>query len=185
MYKMLMQGTLLIAVGMAIGACTLEGAKTAVPIKKAPAPDYQAASPPGPPVTNLKAICYNDADLSIMRSRMLQMELSVATLQCQTAGGNRAFENVYSNFLDKFRSELTTNVQSLQQVASRKRLNVDVVVTEFSNRMAQRAPVDKDFCSRSLRALEWALDGKVTSLAQAPPPYDLGPDMNIHPCTAP
>ena len=52
------------------------------------------------------------------------------------------------------------------------------------NRTAQKAPVDKEFCSRSLRALEWALDPRTTSLAQVPPPYDLGPDMNIYPCAA-
>jgi len=42
--------------------------------------------------------------------------------------------------------------------------------------------VDKEFCARSLRAFEWTLDPKVTSLNQAPPPYDIGPEMNIHPC---
>ena len=52
----------------------------------------------------------------------------------------------------------------------------------IANRTAQRAPVDKEFCSRTLRALEWALDPKATSLAQVPPPYDLGPEMNIIPC---
>jgi hypothetical protein len=60
-----------------------------------------------------------------------------------------------------------------------------VVVTEFSNRMAQRAPVDKDFCSRNLRALEWAMDPRVSAFTQTPPPYDLGPEMNMYPCTAP
>ena len=74
--------------------------------------------------------------------------------------------------------------RALQDVARRKRLNVDVVVTEFANRTAQKAPVDKEFCGRGLRALEWALDPKNTSLAQVPPPYDLGPDMNMHPCPA-
>ena len=57
-------------------------------------------------------------------------------------------------------------------------------MTEFANRTAQKAPVDTQFCSRSLRALEWALDPKATSLAMVPPTYDLGPDMNIHPCAA-
>ncbi|MCX7361868.1 MAG: hypothetical protein NTV97_08375, partial [Alphaproteobacteria bacterium] len=79
----------------------------------------------------------------------------------------------------------TTNTRALQQVAARKRLNVDVLVTEFSNRTAQFAPVDREVCARNLRALEWSLDPKVTSLSQAPPPYDLGPAMNIHACPAP
>src|SRR6185312_16419400 len=110
----------------------------------------------------LKTICYNEADLAIIRARMLQQELTVATLQCQTPNGARAYEAIYTSSLKKF--------------------NVDVLVSEFANRTAQRPPVDKEFCARSLRAFEWTLDPKVTSLNQAPPPYDIGPEMNIHPC---
>ena len=57
-------------------------------------------------------------------------------------------------------------------------------MTEIANRTAQRAPTDKDFCSRGKRAFDWAMDPKVTTLAQVPPPYDLGPEMNIHACPA-
>ncbi len=184
MMKMLMRVAILFAGSLAMGACTLDGAKTAAPVKKPAAPDYQAPVAASGAQVN-KATCYNPADLTIIRSRMLHQELVVATLQCQTAGGSRAFEAIYTSYLGKFNAELGTNARSLQQLAGRKRFNVDVVVTEFSNRMAQRAPVDREFCSRSLRALEWAMDPKVTSLAMAPPPYDLGPDMNIYACTAP
>ncbi len=177
------QVALLVAGGLALGACTLGGANTAAPAKKPPAPDYQAAVPASPPASKaIQAICYNDTDLSVMRARMLQQELVVATLQCQNPSGARAFDSIYGNYLHKFNSELSSNARALTELSRRKRFNVDVVVTEFSNRMAQRAPVDKEFCSRSLRALEWTLDPKVTSLTQAPPPYDLGPEMNIHPC---
>lgn len=172
------------AAALALGACQFDSPKTATPAKRPPAADYQASAPAVPPPANIRAICYNEEDLAIMRARMLQMELSVATLQCQGPGGARAFEGIYTRFLEKFRPELTTNMRSLTTIAARKRLNVDVVVTEFSNRMAQQAPVDKDFCPRSLRALEWAMDPKVTRLADAPPPYDLGPAMNMFPCPA-
>ncbi len=186
MIKKLLQTVILIAGGLALGGCPLEGARTSAPVKKPPAPDYQqASSAPPPPAARIRAICYNDSDLSIVRARMLQMELNVATLQCQTAGGDRAFENLYTSFLGKFNGELATNARTMQQMAGRKRFNFDVVITEFANRTAQHAPVDRDFCARSLRALEWALDPKVTALAQAPPPYDLGPDMNIFPCPNP
>jgi hypothetical protein len=181
MIRKVKRAALLVAGGLALSGCVF-GPNTAAPAKKPPAPDYQVAAASSPPAANIRAICYNEDDLATLHSRMLQMELSVATLQCQTPTGSRAFESTYSNFLSKFRPELIANVQNLQKLAARRRLNVDVVVTEFSNRMAQRAPVDKEFCSRSLRALEWALDPKVTSLKQAPPPYDLGPEMNIHPC---
>ena len=89
-------------------------------------------------------------------------------------------------FLGKFQSQmLAPTRRSLQQLAGRKRFNVDVVVTEFANRTAQRAPTDKEFCSRSKRAFDWALSAQVTTLAQVPPPYDLGPEMNVYPCPTP
>ena len=61
-------------------------------------------------------------------------------------------------------------------------VNLDVFVTDISNRTAQRASTDREFCSRAKRALDWALDPKVSALAQVPPPFDLGPEMNIFPC---
>jgi hypothetical protein len=178
------QVALLVVGGLALGACTLGEAKTAAPAKKAAAPDYQAASTTPPPAAGkgLQAICYNEADIGVVRARMLQQELVVATLQCQNSNGTRAFDSIYGNFVNKFNADLSANARSLTELSRRKRFNVDVLVTEFSNRMAQRAPVDKEFCSRSLRALEWSLDPKVATLTQAPPPYDLGPEMNIHPC---
>ena len=185
MFMKLMQAAILVAAGLALGGCPMEQAKTAAPPKKPPAPDYQEAMAQTPKPANIKAICYNDADITVIRNRMLQQEMAVATLQCQTPGGGRALEAAYTTFLSKFTADLATNARGLQQLAGRKRFNVDVVVTEFANRMAQRAPVDREFCTRSQRALEWALDAKVNSLAQVPPPYDLGPEMNMHTCTAP
>ena len=181
MFSKLIQGAVLVAAGLALGGCPLGGARTAAPAKKPAAPDYQQAAAPVAGNVN-KATCYNAADLSVIRVRMLQQELTVATLQCQTGGGSRAFEAIYTSFLAKYTTELSSNATSLRQLAGRKRFNVDVVVTEMSNRMAQRAPVDKEFCSRSLRALEWALDPKATSITLVPPPYDMGPEMNIIPC---
>jgi hypothetical protein len=179
----LMQVALLVAGGLAVAGCQMEGAKTAAPAKKPAAADYQMASAPAGAAN--KATCYADADLAIVHARMLQQELSVATLQCQTAGGGRAFDSLYSSFLSKFTAngELSSNARAIQQLSSRKRFNLDVLVTEFANRTAQKAPVDSGFCARNLRAFEWALDPKVSTLAQVPPPYNLGPDMNINPCT--
>jgi len=136
------------------------------------------------PASATRSICYNATELATMQARMVQQELVVATLQCQTRSGNRAFEEPYGAFIGKYQSELAGNARALQQVARAKRLNVDVYITEVSNRTAQRAPVDPEFCSRSKRALDWALDPKTTSLTQVPPPYDFGPEMNIFPCPA-
>ena len=171
------QVALLIAGGLAIAGCQMDTAKTAVPVKKAPAADYAMVVPAAPPA--------NDADIATIRARMFHQELVVATLQCQTPSGGRAFESLYGSYLGKFGGELSTNARALNDLSRRKRFNVDVVVTEFSNRMAQRAPVDKDFCARNLRALEWAMDPRVSTFTQTPPPYDLGPEMNMYPCTAP
>lgn len=182
MIMKLMQAAVLVTAGLTLGGCPMSGTQTAAPAKKPPAADYQAPVPPSPPAASTRSICYNDADLATMRARMLQQEMSVATLQCQTASGARAYNDQYRNFLDKYKAELSTNARELQQLVNRRRLNIDIVVTEFANRTAQKAPVDAEFCTRSLRALEWALDPRATSLAQVPPPYDLGPDMNIHPC---
>lgn len=182
MIRKVKPAALLVAGSLALGGCVL-GPNTAAPAKKPPAPDYQAAlNAPSPPAAKIRAICYNEADLATIHARMLQQELTVATLQCQTPSGARAFDATYGTFVRKFGPELSANAHALAELSRRKRFNVDVLVTEFANRTAQRAPVDKEFCSRSLRALEWAVDGKVSSLNQAPPPYDLGPEMNIHPC---
>jgi hypothetical protein len=180
----LVQAAVLVAAGLAISGFSGCTPRTATPAKRPAAPDYQAASTPAPPAASTRSICYNEADLSVMHARMVHQELTVATLQCQNASGARAFEGAYSSFLSKFTAELTTNGRALNDVARKRRLNVDVVVTEFANRTAQKAPVDKEFCSRNLRALEWALDPKVSTLNQVPPPYDLAPDMNMYACAA-
>jgi hypothetical protein len=185
MINKLLQAAVVVAGGLALGGCPLDQAKTTAPANKPPAADYQQAVAASPPATNIRGICYNEADLGVYRARMVQMEFNVATLQCQNPSGSRAYEAQYGAFLAKFQSELAANGRSLQQLAGKKRFNVDVVVTEFANRTAQRAPVDKEFCGRSKRALDWALSAQVTSLTQIPPPYDLGPEMNTHPCPAP
>ncbi|MFO1085615.1 MAG: hypothetical protein U1E21_13695 [Reyranellaceae bacterium] len=171
---------------MAVGACTLGQSSTAsAPASRPPAADYQMAGAPPPPASSTRGICYSAEDIAIYRARMLQMELNVATLQCQNTNGTRAYETQYRSFLSKFQNDLAANGRALQGLAGRKRLNVDQVVTEFANRTAQRAPTDKEFCSRAKRAFDWALSSQVTSLTQVPPPYDLGPDMNVYSCTSP
>ena len=83
MIKKLVQAAIVAVGGLALGGCPLEQAKTSAPANKPPAADYQAAVPAAPPADQLRAICYNDADLAVYRARMLQQELNVATLQCQ------------------------------------------------------------------------------------------------------
>lgn len=181
MFKRLAQAAVVTSSILALSGCVLGGPQTAAAGKPAAA-DYAAEMPAQPPAANIRAICFNEADLTIVRARMAQQELQVVTLQCQSGGGVRAYEKIYTDFIAKFRPEFATNLQSLNEVARRKRFNVDVFVTEVANRTAQRAPVDKEFCSRGKRAFDWAMDSKVSSLTQIPPPYDLGPEMKIFPC---
>ena len=183
MIKKLLQAAVLVGGGLALGGCPLQQAKTTAPANKPPAADYQAASTtPPPPAGSIRAICYNDADLATFRGRMLQQEFTVGTLQCQTAGGGRAYESLYACSSASTRLSSAPTRATCRRLAARKRFNVDVLVTEFANRTAQRAPTDKEFCARFKRAFDWALSAQVTSLAQVPPPYDLGPEMNVHPC---
>jgi len=184
MIKKLLQAAILVAGGLTLGGCPFQQAETKAPANRPAAADYQAPVPPSPPAGNIRSYCYNDTDLTTFRSRMVQMEFNVATLQCQNPNGTRAYESLYASFLNKYKSELSSNARALQQLARAKRFNVDVIVTEFANRTAQKAPTDKEFCARAKRAFDWAMSPQVTSLAQVPPPYDLGPDMKVYPCPA-
>lgn len=181
MIKKLLQAAVLVVGGLALGGCPFQQASTTAP-GKPPAADYQAPVAASPPAGSIRGICYNENDIATYRGRMVQQQMVVGTLQCQTAGGRRAYESQYAAFLGKFKGDLGTNARNLQTLSRAKRFNVDVVVTEFANRTAQRAQTDKEFCSRFKRAFDWALSKEVASLAQIPPPYDLGPEMNVHPC---
>ena len=187
MIMKLMQATLLVAGGLALGGCTLQQqAKTTAPAKKPPAADYQApGSGNPPPASATRGICYNAADMATYNGRMFHQQVNVAVLQCQNPDGTRAFVSKYNAYAEKFRSEIIANGSSMTSLARSKRFNLDVVVTEFANRTAQRAPVDKEFCSRFERALDWALSPQTTSLAQIPPVYNLGPEMSAYPCPSP
>ena len=185
MIKKLMQAALVFGGLLAATGCTPQGSSAQAPANRPPAADYQAPVPPSPPAINIRAICYNSDDLTAFRARMVQMELNVANLQCQNPNGSRAYESQYAAFIQKFQPELAANARTLQSMSGRKRFNMDVLVTEFANRTAQKAPTDKEFCARTKRALDWAMSPQVSSLSQGPPPYDLGPDMNVWPCPAP
>ncbi len=117
---------------------------------------------------------------------MVQQELQVVTLQCQSPGGRRAYEKVYAPIsLGMFRAEFATNARSLSQIAGRKRFNTDVFVTEVANRTAQRAPTDKEFLLT--RQARFRL-GDGSRRSRRWPRYrrrmNLGPEMNIHACPA-
>jgi hypothetical protein len=147
-----------------------------------PAPNYQAPATAIAPPANLRAVCYDEAGLSAYRVRMVQQQLNVGTLACKNSDGSRKLDKQYADFVHKFNSELKTNAVELKRVATRKKVNFDVLLTEIANRTAQRPAKDAEFCSRQQRALEWAMAPQVSSLTEVPAPYDLGPEMKVFPC---
>jgi hypothetical protein len=161
---------------LAAAGCVPQGPNTAA------APGYQAPVSRFTPPANVASICFDDAQLSAWRVRMVQQELAVGTLACKGSDGSRRFDAQYGQFLNKFRGELQANAGELQGVVTAKGRNLDVVVTEIANRTAQQPNTDAAFCSRNQRALEWSLGPSVSSLVQVPSPYDFGPDMNVFPC---
>jgi hypothetical protein len=175
MRKFAWQVAVVAAGGLALLAC----AQNTGP--ESGAPNYQAEASAFAPPANIAAICYDGNDLEVIHTRMVQQEIVVGVLQCKSADGSRSLDAKYAAFLSKYNFELASNAANLQEVATRKRASVDVLVTEIANRTAQHAH-DQLFCSRHQRALEWSLQPKVTSLAQVPSPYDLGPEMTVLPC---
>lgn len=148
------------------------------------APAGQGAMAPSAAVTGTGGACYSGSDFAVIRARMLQQELSVISLQCVSADGGRPYESQYKSFLGKYQAALSSNARAFQQLAQRRGLNIDVVITGFANRTALKAPIDKTFCSRGVQAMQQALDPAIQSLEQVPLPYDLAPEMNIYQCSA-
>jgi len=148
-------------------------------------PDYamppMAIAPPG----NIREICFAGPDLATLHAAMLRTELLVATLHCTNADGSRSFDRPRDAFFQKFKVELEANVSGLDALAAQRHASHDVWVTEMAGRASQYTAFDRDFCSRHKRVFDWALSAPVKSLAQVPPPYDLGPEMNLWPCPAP
>jgi hypothetical protein len=167
---------LLAACGLALAGCAERKADSRI------SSDYQAPVAQVAPPANLRAICYEDSDLSAFRVRMVQQVLVVGVLQCKGANGRIHLDDEYAAFIQKFTPELAANAAEMKSLVARKRANLDVVVTEIANRTAQRPTSDPAFCSRHERALAWALQPHVTSLRDVPSPYDFGPEMRVFPC---
>ena len=147
-----------------------------------PAPDYQATPVAVAPPANLKSVCFTESELSAFRARQTQQSLAVGVLQCKAPDGTRQYDKQYQEFVTKFNPELAINAKELQSIVGRKRRNFDVTITEVANRTGSQPTGDALFCSRHLRALEWALTPGVTSLVQVPAPYDFAQEMGIFLC---
>jgi hypothetical protein len=173
----------LAALGLTLTLCLAAAAcAPKPPAEKKPAPDYQLKAAAIPPPANVKNACYDEAAMSVYYTRMTQQQLAVGTLSCQEAGGKRRFEKQYGDVLTKFGADLTSNANDLKAIVAKRRLNMDVLVTEFANREAQQRNTDPEYCQRFERAFNWALSPGATSLSQVPPPHDYSAEMNAFPC---
>jgi hypothetical protein len=171
----------LCALGLTL--CLVAAACAPKPIaEKKPAPDYQMKAAAITPPANVKNICYDESSMSIYYTRMTQQQLAVGTLSCQEAGGKRRFEKQYGDVLAKYSGDLSSNASDIKAIAAKRRLNMDVLVTEFANREAQQRQNDPQYCERFERAFAWALSPAATSLSQVPPPHDYAAEMNAFPC---
>lgn len=153
----------------ALGACMSEQVAQDSPAYQAPG--VSMAMP-------ANAACYSNAELGAVRARMTQQIFATGVLRCRAAGGAG---QQYTDFVGKFRNDLSANARELQGVLDRRQLNMDTLVTEMANRTAGRFN-EPGFCARLDRALKWSLSPKVTALQQVPPPYDFGPEMRMFPC---
>jgi len=149
---------------------------------KSTVPNYQAPVTQLAPPPNLAAVCFDATEIGVMHERMVQQEVVVGVLQCKNDNGSYKLDADYSQFVQKFGPELSTNAASLKSLAARKHGDVDRWVTEIANRTATIRNEDAQACFRQQSALEWSLSPSVTTLSQVPPPYDFGPEMNVFPC---
>lgn len=167
----------IVVLGIVVANCDQQAA-----VSKGPAADYQAPTQAVPPPANLAAVCYTEDDLAAFRVRMVQQSLVVGVLICKDANQVRLLDAPWGEFVKKYDPELSANFRDMQVLATRKRVNYDVLITEVANRTGGRPATDPLFCSRQQRAFDWALSPKVNTLKLVPSPYDFGPEMNIHAC---
>jgi hypothetical protein len=170
----------LFALGLVL--CLAAACAPKPPAEKKPAPDYQLKAAAIPAPANVKNICYDEASMSVYYTRMTQQQLAVGTLSCQEVGGKRRFEKQYGDVLTKYSNDLASNAADIKAIAAKRKLNMDVLVTEFANREAQQRNTDPQYCQRFERAFAWALSPAATSLSQVPPPHDYSAEMNAFPC---
>lgn len=130
MVKQSAHASFVVGLGAVLAACAVQTPSTSA------APNYQAAAPAVAAPANLRAICYDAADLGTYRARNVQQQLAVGVLSCKGTDGSRRLTEQYAAFINKFSPDLATNAAELKSLVARKRLNIDVMVTEIANRTA-------------------------------------------------
>ena len=175
----LVRPLLAVAATVAVSACQL-GGQTAAVREPVASPDYtRTSSVVG---ATARGACFTPDEMVAVRERMMQQEMSVVALQCLYPNKQRAYEGLYSRFLNKYNGDLTQNARTLGSALQKRRIDFNAFITEMANRSGTRSNLDKDFCATGKRALDWSLSPQTTKLSQVPPPFDFSSEMGVKAC---
>lgn len=171
-----------VAATLALTGCELDGKPAAGNVGSPPSPNYARTSTV---TAAARGACWSPAEMEAVRERMVQQELSVAALQCLYANRTRAYEGIYTRFLNKYKGDLTENARELAKATSKRRIDFNAFITEMANRSGTRSNTDPTFCTTAKQALEWGLSDKALKLSMVPPPMDFASEMGALACNAP
>ena len=149
-----------------------------------PSPNYATVAAQTQANTGPGAGCLDESEHNAIRARILQNSLATATLTCLDDQRKRLLEAKYNQFVQRYNAEYAENARTLRQIAARRGKNFDVLNTDMANQAAAQMSVDRQFCDRASRALDWALSPKVTSVSQVPPPVDYTGLIGLRVCKA-
>ena len=149
-----------------------------------PSPNYATVAAQTQANTGPGAGCLDEAEHNAVRARILQNSLATATLTCLGDSRNRLLEVKYNQFVQRYNAEYAENARTVRQIAARRGKNFDVLNTDMANQAAAQMSVDRQFCDRASRALDWALSPKVTSVSLVPPPVDYTGLVGLRVCKA-
>jgi hypothetical protein len=171
-----------VAATLILTGCELDGKPAASTAAVLASPNYARTSTvPGPQ----RGPCWSADEMQAVRDRMVQQELAVAALQCLYPNKSRAYEGIYTRFLNKFNPDLTENRRTLTNATAKRRIDFNGFITEMTNRSGTRSNTDKTFCTTAKQALDWGVSDKASRLSMVPPPYDFSSEMGVFACGAP
>jgi len=102
--------------------------------------------------------CFNAEEGKIAQFRILQQELNVAALNCQTNDPSApGFREGYNAFIARFSGLLQDTAQPLKNHFSRVHGSLDVWTTKVANDASVRVFTDHDFCQKAWVNLGHAL----------------------------
>jgi hypothetical protein len=94
--------------------------------------------------------CFTPDEAKAARFRVLQQELNVAALSCQTLDPkDPTFHDRYNQFVNRFGGKLQENAQALRRHFARIGGDLDAWMTRVGNDANQRVFTDENYCQRA------------------------------------